>query len=506
MAQSSPTAVARGVRDLAVQRGWKPVEELATAILSARGAEQILLTPGAGVDATPLRQWLVPVTGAECAQCQISRIATAPHPALFASKLIAVFECGRLLEASEVKTLVAQFLPRPLESFAIVFVCAERLETPQDLDLMERAIWRVLVLGAKRDWRGQDLSTCQCYLWAGAPPRNFLRERCERDRARLAAVLCRPTGAADAASLDRRRVVQLLDLAAAQVPTEPRRGDDQMAVPRQLRDEIAQLRRRLARRLDAGASELSRRAVVALLEAERQLVTCAEATWKDPTAMRNATNGGTAGAMKPLGRHLEAQMHSWRAGFEAELNERVNAIVADTRALLREPMSRAAANCRPEQWDRLAAGPGDISLEAFLPRLQYRAGTVERPAVPGLIAQATALTAVTGLAALSAGVIATVVVSAVLSTSIVVRGRNRSLEHSRRVMRRAVHDVTERAVPQVRAAIQEAIGRYRDRLVGALREIEFQIEPACERQCLAQAAVPGSFSDREQLLEYRRRL
>ena len=475
MAQSSPTAVVHGVRDLAVRRGWKPVEDLATAILSARGAEQILLTPGAGVDATPLREWLVQVMAAECAQCQIGRIATAPHPGLFASKLIAVFECGRLLEASEVKTLLAQFLPRPLESFAIVFVCAERLETPQDLELMERAIWRVLVPGARRDWRGQDLSTCQCYLWAGAPPRNFLRERCERDRARLAAVLCRPTGAADAASLDRRRVVQLLDLAAAQIPTEPRRGDDQMAAPRQLRDEIAQLRRRLARRLDAGASELSRRAVIALLEAERQLVT-------------------------------EAQMHSWRAGFEAELNERVNAIVADTRALLREPMSRAAANCRPEPWDRLAAGPGDISLEAFLPRLQYRAGTVERPALPGLIAQATALTAVTGLAALSAGLIATVVVSAVLSASIVVRGRNRSLEHSRRVMRRAVHDVTERAVPQVRAAIQEAIGRYRDRLVDALREIEFQIEAACERQCLVQAAVPGSFSDREQLLEYRRRL
>ena len=475
MAQSSPTAVVHGVRDLAVRRGWKPVEDLATAILSARGAEQILLTPGAGVDATPLREWLVQVTAAECAQCQIGRIATAPHPGLFASKLIAVFECGRLLEASEVKTLLAQFLPRPLESFAIVFVCAERLETPQDLELMERAIWRVLVPGARRDWRGQDLSTCQCYLWAGAPPRNFLRERCERDRARLAAVLCRPTGAADAASLDRRRVVQLLDLAAAQIPTEPRRGDDQMAAPRQLRDEIAQLRRRLTRRLDAGASELSRRAVIALLEAERQLVT-------------------------------EAQMHSWRAGFEAELNERVNAIVADTRALLREPMSRAAANCRPEHWDRLAAGPGDISLEAFLPRLQYRAGTVERPAIPGLIAQATALTAVTGLAALIGGLIATVVVSAVLSASIVVRGRNRSLEHSRRVMRRAVHDVTERAVPQVRAAIQEAIGRYRDRLVDALREIEFQIEAACERQCLVQAAVPGSFSDREQLLEYRRRL
>ena len=475
MAQSSPTAVVHGVRDLAVRRGWKPVEDLATAILSARGAEQILLTPGAGVDATPLREWLVQVTAAECAQCQIGRIATAPHPGLFASKLIAVFECGRLLEASEVKTLLAQFLPRPLESFAIVFVCAERLETPQDLELMERAIWRVLVPGARRDWRGQDLSTCQCYLWAGAPPRNFLRERCERDRARLAAVLCRPTGAADAASLDRRRVVQLLDLAAAQIPTEPRRGDDQMAAPRQLRDEIAQLRRRLTRRLDAGASELSRRAVIALLEAERQLVT-------------------------------EAQMHSWRAGFEAELNERVNAMVADTRALLREPMSRAAANCRPEHWDRLAAGPGDISLEAFLPRLQYRAGTVERPAIPGLIAQATALTAVTGLAALIGGLIATVVVSAVLSASIVVRGRNRSLEHSRRVMRRAVHDVTERAVPQVRAAIQEAIGRYRDRLVDALREIEFQIEAACERQCLVQAAVPGSFSDREQLLEYRRRL
>ena len=222
--------------------------------------------------------------------------------------------------------------------------------------------------------------------------------------------------------------------------------------------------------------------------------------------MRNATGGLAAGSTKLPRRHLEAQMHSLRTGFEAELSERVSAIVADTRALLQQQMSRAAADCRLEHWKRLAAGSSDISLEAFIPRLQYRDATVERPSIPGLIAEAMALTAVTGLAAVSGGLIATVVISAILSASVAVRGCNRSLEHSRRQMRRAVHEVTEQAVPAVRAAIREAIGRYRDRLAGTLREIEIHIEAACERECLAQAEAPASFSDRAQLLEYRCRL
>ncbi len=507
MAQSSPTVVVQAVHELAVRRGWRPVENLATDILSARSAEQILLAPGASVDATPLREWILQVTAAErVAQCPISRVASAPHPALFASKLIGVFDCGCLLEAAEVNAVLAQFLPRPLESFAIVFMRAERLETREDLARMERAIWRVLVPAAKTDWRGQDLSTYQCYLWACGPPGKFLRERFERDRARLAAVLRRPTGAADAAALERRRVVGLLDLAAAHVPTEAQRDDERMAGQGQFRDEIAQLRRRAARRLDAAASALSRRAVVELLQAERQLVRCVEAAWRDCAPMRNATGGLAAGSTKLPRRHLEAQMHSWRTGFEAELSERVSAIVADTRALLQQQMSRAAADCRLEHWQRLAAGSGDISLEAFIPRLQYRDATVEPPSIPGLIAEAMALTAVTGVAAVSGGLIATVVISAVLSASVAVRGCNRSLEHSRRQMRRAVHEVTEQAVPAVRAAIREAIGRYRDRLAGTLREIEIHIEAACERECLAQAEAPASFSDRAQLLEYRCRL
>ena len=104
---STTGEVVRGVRDLAARRGWKPVEELATAILSSGSQRQILLAHGTSVDAAPLRDWIQQVTGqSEIARDSIERIGAPPLRALFASKLVAVFECGRVLEAREVRAVV----------------------------------------------------------------------------------------------------------------------------------------------------------------------------------------------------------------------------------------------------------------------------------------------------------------------------------------------------------------------------------------------------------------
>lgn len=493
--------VIHGVRDLAMRRGWSAVQDLATHLLSAGSAEPLLLAPGGNVDAVPLRAWMQQVTARErIAQVDLARLAAPPHPALFADKLIAAFECGRLLAASEVRTLMEQFRPRPLETFAIVFTRAERLETPEDLDLAERAIWRVLGPGPGKDWRGQDLLGCQCYLWSSSAPRAFLRERCNRDRSRLATLLRRPTAEADATALEQLRVIRLLELATAHCSASPKHDDTELVRLQRRRDDIARLRRRLARRLEDCAFEIGRAAVAALLKSQGEIVQCLEATCTNPTAARNAVRALSIGPAERPGcpAPLEAALHAWRRRLEAELNDRIGAIAADARALLQQVQG--------EHGQRLAAQVHGASIDVRLPSLQPRTTGARPGSIDGWFAAEIAAAGLLGITALTPGMFAAFIVSSVLSASVVVHRRDRTLEHSRRLMRLAVHDVSERAVPEVRAAVQAAIGRYGERLSGALRQMEAQIEAACEVARRSRLSPPRDVSDRRQLLEYRCRL
>ncbi|MGH8200914.1 MAG: hypothetical protein ACREVO_11220 [Steroidobacteraceae bacterium] len=502
MAPSVRTEVIRGVRELAVRHRWKAVEDLAANLLSADRGEAVVLVPGSGIETAPLRKWIRQVTARRrVAQIDIDQTASSAHPVLSADKLIAVFECGRLLTAPELRMLAEQFLPRPLETFAIVFTGAERLETREDLELAERAIWRVLVSGANRDWRRQDLLGCQCYLWSSAQPVEFLRDRCARDGARLAALLRRQTGDADAASLDHLAVIRLLELATAHLSTVPKPDEPDIASLGRRREELAQLRQRLARRLADGTLEVGRAAVATLLKAEPEIVRCVEAACSHPAAARNAVRTLSIGSAARLGcpPPLEAALRAWHTRLEAELNERVSAVAADMRALL-EQVQCGLADSRVADHRRLATGLEPVSID--VPRVDQgtRSGKSH-----GLLA-AEAATAVSGVMALSAGMIAAFIVSAVLSAALALHRTRRSLDHSRRLLRLAVHDVTERAVPEVRAAVQAAINGYGERLIEALRETEAELEAACDRARVSRKAILADLSDHKQLVEYRCRL
>jgi hypothetical protein len=520
MAPSAHTEVIRGVRELAVQRQWKAVENLAGTLLSEDRGETVVLVPGGGIDTAPLCNWIRQVTGRRrVTQLDIDLTASSAHPVLLADKLIAVFECGRLLTAPEVRMLAEQLLPRPLETFAIVFTRAERLETREDLELAERAIWRVLVSDANKDWRRQDLLGCQCYLWSSAQPAEFLRDRCARDSARLAALLRRQTGDADAASLDHLEVTRLLELATAHLSTVPEPDDSEIASVGRRREEIAQLRQRLARRLADGALEVGRAAVATLLEAEPQIVRCVEAAGRNPVAVRNAVRAFSIGSAERLGcpPPLEAALRAWHTRLEAELNERVGAVAADMRALVEQVEceladSPVAAHLRLADSPvadhlRLAAGLEPVSIDVRLPGIDSQGSRTGLGTSYGwLAAEVGAAAAALSVAIFSPEMIATFIVSAVLSAALGFHRTHRSLDHSRRLLRLAVHDVTERAVPEVRAAVQAAISGYGERLIDALRKTEAELEAACDRARASRKGARADLSDHEQLVEYRCRL
>jgi hypothetical protein len=493
MLPAARAEVIRGVRDLAQRRGWRAVEDLAAELLSPDGKEPLLLVAGAGVDPVPLRAWIQQLKPTQrIAQVQINGLAATPLRALFAEKLIIVFDCDRPVPASEACTLGAQLRVRPLESFAIVFTRTEQLESHADLELAERTIWRVFGPDSCEDWRGQDLLGRQCYLWTSARPREFLRDRCNRDGTRLAALLRRRTADADAASLERLRMIRLIELADAQCTPAAARDNSYISALRRQREELAKLRRLLARRLQDSTFEICRTAVAALLESQREIVQCMEAACGAPAAARKVARAFSTGSIERLAcpPTLEAALRAWHQRIEAVLNGRVGAVNADTRALL----------CQAHfAW---SAG-----IEVRLPRLeQRRAARVNPSRIDDLLAAEIATFALVGGTALSATLFAAFIVSAALAASVAISRANRTLEHSRRLMRLAVHDVTERAVPEIREAVQAAILGYRERLTSALRKREQELEAACEGARGAEQTVPVDLLDRRQLLEYRCRL
>ena len=493
--------VVQGVRDLAARRGWQPVEDLAAGILSGT-RQEILLAYGAGAGVVPLREWVQQVTHQdEIGVDSMERIGAPPFRGLSAAKLVAVFECGRVLEAPEVKAIAEQYLPRPIETFAIVFTCAERLQSSEDFDLMERAIWRVVVPDPKRDWQRQDLLAYQCYFWSAVEPGEFLRERCRRDRDELAAILRRPIAEADAELLDRGQAVWLLDFAEGFAPAGTPRKDGEASGLRQARDEIAEVRRRLTRRLDADAAGLGRQTTASLLRLEQDLFLRIEETRKSQTGLWKETHVYIREFQKLLEVRLEEGMAAWRKRLEADVNQRIAEIISETQELL----GRVDWNFV----NGIAGNPDRSSAEALRVSAAPDILELKRGVVSGGPRWMERVAGVAGLlglaAALSTGLLATIAVSGILSAAR-VRRRARSFEESAQPARQAIHAMIRRAIPELRTAIQAAIGSYRDRMGTELRHIETTLDAAHARAFEPAVEDLAAESDREQLLLYRHRL
>ena len=501
-AESINEEVVLGIRDLAARRGWKPVEDLATAILSSGERQEILVADGAGVDAAPLREWIQHVADpAEIGGDSIGKIAAPPFRGLFAAKLVAVLECGRALDAEEAKILSEQFLTRPLESFAIVFTHAERLKSSDDLDRMERAIWRLVVPDPTREWRRQDLLAYQCYLWNASDPGPFLRDRCRRDAEELAAILRRPLADTDVELLDRGRASWLLEFAKGFTPETHASNGSESGRLRRTRDEVAEVRRSLTRRTDADAASLVSQTTTSLLTLEQNLLRRIEVARDGQAGLWKDTHVYSREFQSLLERSLEEGTGSWRTSLEAELQQRVAGIVSDTQGLL-DRIDWDFVNAMAGNPARPAVEALNISMEPQIPELKRavaRGGPQWQERVAGVAA-------LFGLAAaLSAGLLATVAVSGLLAAAGIVR-RGHSFELSAHAGRQAIHAMTRRAIPEARIAIQAAIADYRNRLTAELREIETALEAAYT----AATAVPATDSaaewDRAQLSLYGQRL
>ena len=511
------TTVLDEVRVIASRRGWDDVEALTSALVSA-DASAILLAVPKGVNAEPLRRWIEEAApGERVATVALEGLIDDPVPALTVDRLVTVVECGRLVEPAAAQAVAEAFFPRPPGSFAIVLVGAERIETEEDLKLVERMAWRLLVPEQAGGTATGDLLAHGCMLWSSGDPPAFLEGRVRRDRQALDGWLREPARAGD--ELDLRRILQAVELAEQRTydeapAAEPVASDLQARRYRRTREELSELRRRLARRLDADAASLERQLVASLQGLEQDLLN----GLKPRLAQR--LKAGSGDTRQVLADYVSEGIQRWQREATELLRSRYAEIESETDALFKG-IDWAAVN--EVTADASHGRYPDALLQDLLTSPEFRlvnqvspggtapstrqgkdAVVVVRMVVAGSIVMAAAalLLGPVGFAGLMTAGVAGMVGERLFDRLVAQRQAARLGEADSRVV---IAELVKQAVETVRGHVKHSVAPLRDRLTGDLRQIEAAMDRAVTESRKGNDQEPPGDPDREQLADLRRR-
>jgi hypothetical protein len=279
---TTSTDVLERVSKEAGTRGITPAAAFVDALPPAddRG---VLLLVAADADAELLRAWI----GEQDPQATIATAALESAGldsaiTLAANRVAVVLRCGALL-MPEVVEAAAAVASRPAGTFVVVLSGAEVIRTAEELDLIRRGLWRVLLGTPGEEWAGQDLALRGCLLWSAAPPTDgsAMAKAVGGDVELLRHWVVTPpvegAGPDDpAGALAARRAGHAVDLlerglARAADPTTPS-PSHRRTTTRRLRETAADLRTRLLRRIDADRSALELQLTASLQMLENELL------------------------------------------------------------------------------------------------------------------------------------------------------------------------------------------------------------------------------------------
>jgi len=368
------------VRMLAERRGWTDVVEQAATVLQPPVTRSVVLTAPQGIETAPLQQWLAGTLGgtlggtigeAQETQESLSRevsalpledLARDALPATMAERVVAVFECGRLLTAADVDAVGAALFSRPANSYAIVFTHAERLEHEDDLDLIERGAWRLLAPDALGDWNGQDLRAHRIVLWSAIPSAAapFLCDRLRHDADVLSAWWRAPLPPHVVDGLACRKVLAVIDLAEAMSHggTAADEGSGQTLEQHRIADAIealGDLRGKLTRRIDTDIAAVERQLVFSLQVLETELLGGLSAYLGDRVAAAD-----TATLQQSVTRYIAAGTARWRGAAENLLLSGSARVAADVGTML-APIDWALVNVMLARSDDARTYPDALS-------------------------------------------------------------------------------------------------------------------------------------------------
>lgn len=270
-------AIAQDLLALARQAGWTRTCDFTAALLADSQDSAVAVVRMLDADADALEGWLK-VTGQPATTVKRASSATAAEVEL-AERLLVLFPCGGLPSSKDVADLRAGPLGRPAGATAIVLTNAERIQSAEDLRVVEATARRWL-LPATEDGVAPpgDLSSSAAFLWSVEPIADAaLAARVARDMSTLRAWISSPwASSALPESLDRHRVLAAVQMAHQEL--EERESEGSTAVELQTKTatvyrahaELAELRDRVLARLrsDGQAVEAGIRAASDGLEVD----------------------------------------------------------------------------------------------------------------------------------------------------------------------------------------------------------------------------------------------
>lgn len=309
---------------------WNRLSEFA-ATLPDDHDPAVLLLASAEAEPGPLARWLGSVDASVPVRADsLEALAADPALALRANRVIAAFRCGELLtpEAVESGVLVVS---RPARSYLIVMTGAELIRSKEDLALVQRSMWRLMLSEYGDEWAGQSLAEHGCVLWSDADAAVFLTERILSDRELLTKWLGTEVEVSDGLRAD--RLAHALDMAGT--PGAHRLGElpDPAIAARRLahaRTAVAKGRRRVLSSLDADTQNAEREITASLAMQEQDLLNGVAAF----VAQHRDEIVDITAAETLIGRYADNGLSGWQASAEAALRAQSERISDNLRDLI----------------------------------------------------------------------------------------------------------------------------------------------------------------------------
>ncbi|MGW7356219.1 hypothetical protein ACWGI0_05970 [Streptomyces sp. NPDC054802] len=510
-------AVLADLLELAGQHDWNAVTAFTDTLPAADDPTVLLLASGADDLADDLARRLDSGTyGCEVATAPLESVTADPGAALQAHRALVVLPCGRLLNPETVAA-AATVLRRPQATTRIVLAGAEALQGPDDLELVQRGVWRMLLAGTDVNWAGKDLAEHGCLLWGDASGElpDFLRPRLTRDHELLRQWLL--TSAADAPGLLRwqraRRALDLAEQAVADQVPQPARGKEPARQVSRLRDDLSTVLRRRLKRLEEDRGSLERQTTASLNMLEQDLLRGADGLL---AGQRDRAVGRTA-VQALVDSHVDQALLDWLSVTGAAVRDRTVLSDAETRDLL-EDVDWTAVNALitddagPYPQALLDGARFEVHWEALADEL-----SPARAARPGGLRRSPVSRG--GVVGGAIGVVVTIALIGSVPAAIPIGGvagavGGHALDGYRaaRESDRLTEEYARRQVPQrvaaARAAVREQLQRASDRTARAA-EIRFDALDRALRAASAQSPAPAvgrPHGAEQQLLELHRRL
>jgi hypothetical protein len=202
------------LEELGQRQGWPELAQRVESLLAGSGTAPfaMLVVPG-DVNAEQFRSWVLESTSyRELPQTTFTNLAH-DLPARVAPRLLAFLPADRLIDAAEAEAVAQVFFSRPEGTYAIVIPNVENLGTAEDLDLIERSAWRLLVKAPPSNRAHADLLAHHVYFWSFGESAEFVSARAQRDKQALAKWLRSPVDNFDALAV--KEVQGLLEEADA---------------------------------------------------------------------------------------------------------------------------------------------------------------------------------------------------------------------------------------------------------------------------------------------------